>query len=144
MMREKCWDLSAPVPKESILALPPLPIPTLLTHRGTSSGSYLHTLLQHVASRTPEPVALQTRTIRGADYTEYTLVRSVDGAPVFRAATCYGFRNLQNVVRKVGRAAGVQVGRGAAGRLARKAPRKGTEGERAYDYVEVMACPGGA
>ncbi|TFY59324.1 hypothetical protein EVG20_g7834 [Dentipellis fragilis] len=148
LMRDKAFDLSVP-------QLSPAPstdvdadlLPALLTHPGSSSGSYLHTLLAHHVRTSPVPLTLTTKTPRNSDHTDYTLIDPA-GAPVFRAATCYGFRNLQNVVRKVARGAGVQAGRGAAGRLARvNVRRKGKEGDaasaRAYDYVEVMACPGG-
>lgn len=93
---------------------------------------------------------LESKTVRTADYVEYALRDSSSDAPVFRRAMqCYGFRNLQNVVRRVGCAAGVQVGRGAAGRLAGglRGANRSTNGVvgtgTAYDYVEVMACPGG-
>ncbi|OSD01245.1 iron hydrogenase [Trametes coccinea BRFM310] len=167
LMQEKGWDLSASVPDEN---LPPHPhpsmsldasepiLPELLSHPGTSSGSYLHSLIHTLTSTHPTPssLSLSSRTIRNADYEEYTLTDSATGAVVFRGAKCYGFRNLQNVVRKVGKEAGVQVGRGAAGRMAGvrargRAVRRGgaaasgaaQEEERGYDYVEVMACPGG-
>ncbi|KAI0633266.1 iron hydrogenase [Trametes polyzona] len=133
--------------------------PELLMHPGTSSGSYLHSLIATLTASAPDPSALelQTKTVRTADYEEYTLTDRTSGAVVFRGAKCYGFRNLQNVVRKVGRDAGVQVGRGAAGRMAglrargravRRGGASGADGgaaqeERGYDYVEVMACPGG-
>ncbi|KAH9858613.1 iron hydrogenase [Lenzites betulinus] len=170
LMLDKGWDLSLPVPDENI---PPRPylassiqpvaaadstLPELLTHPGTSSGSYLHALLAALTAAAPNPSALEltTKTVRTADYTEHTLTERASGAVLFRGATCYGFRNLQNVVRRVGRDAGVQVGRGAAGRLAGlrgrgRAVRRGggadagaaAQEERGYDYVEVMACPGG-
>jgi len=51
------------------------------------------------------------------------------------------------VVRKVGKEAGIQVGKGAAGRMAGirvRAKKSGVDvDEKRYDYVEVMACPGG-
>ncbi|KAL7281200.1 hypothetical protein ACG7TL_004508 [Trametes sanguinea] len=167
LMKEKGWDLSAPVADEN---LPPHPhpsmsidasapiLPELLSHPGTSSGSYLHSLIHTLTFTHPTPssLSLSSRTIRNADYEEYTLTDSATGAVVFRGAKCYGFRNLQNVVRKVGKEAGVQVGRGAAGRMAGvrargRAVRRGgaaasgaaQEEEKGYDYVEVMACPGG-
>ncbi|KAI0675100.1 iron hydrogenase [Trametes maxima] len=180
LMQDKGWDLSTPVDGEN---LPPRPYPTLrlgnaggcdstidtattdaeaepafpelLMHPGTSSGSYLQSLIAIVSAAAADPAALElsTKTVRTADYEEYTLTDRNTGAVVFRGAKCYGFRNLQNVVRKVGRDAGVQVGRGAAGRMAGlrargRAVRKGgadgaPQEERGYDYVEVMACPGG-
>ncbi len=185
LMQDKGWDLSMPVPDEN---LPPRPHPTLrygiadgsdsvidaamdateagandglpelLMHPGTSSGSYMHSLISTLTSTAADPSVfeLSTKTVRTADYAEYTLTDRSTGAVVFRGAKCYGFRNLQNVVRKVGREAGVQVGRGAAGRMAglrargravRRGGAAGADGapqeERGYDYVEVMACPGG-
>jgi len=66
---------------------------------------------------------------------------------VFKGAKCFGFRNLQNIVRKVGKARGMRTGSGAAGKLAgrrRIMKEVGSEDKaRNYDYVEVMACPGG-
>lgn len=186
LMQEKGWDLSVPVPDENVpqrhdvgAALGPeaavedrrpasgrgtgaadLAFPELLIHPGTSSGSYLHSVISNLIATAADSGALElaTKTVRTADYEEYTLTDRVTGEVVFRGAKCYGFRNLQNVVRKVGRNAGVQVGRGAAGRLAGaglrargRAVRKGAAGaegaaqdeSRGYDYVEVMACPSG-
>ena len=60
---------------------------------------------------------LETKVIRGTDYAETALV--VDGKTVFTFATAYGFRSIQNIVRKVKR------------------------GKCSYDYVQVMACPSG-
>lgn len=162
LMREKGWDLSIPVPGEDERRLPPSEgdlqdeaLPELILHPGTSSGSYLQSLISMLMARSPSELAMSVRSVRGADYEEYTLTDPESGAVVFRGAKCYGFRNLQNVVRKVGRDAGVQVGRGAAGRLGGARPRArlvrkgggdaggGGETEKGYDYVEVMACPGG-
>lgn len=163
LMREKEWDLSVPVPGEDDATTttttpsdtvddPHLLIPELINHPGTSSGSYLHSLIAALLASTPTPLDLTTRTVRTADYEEYVLTDLTTGTVAFRGAKCYGFRNLQNVVRKVGRDAGVQVGRGAAGRLGavrggrgRKAGTGagGEEAQKGYDYVEVMACPGG-
>ncbi|EJD02950.1 iron hydrogenase [Fomitiporia mediterranea MF3/22] len=143
-----------------------LTLPSLLLHPGSSSGSYLHSLLSTIQdtahlSGQAEP-KLTIRQVRGADFEEYLLRAPDTGKIVFKGARCYGFRNLQNVVRRVGRAAGVQVGRGAAGRLAnvraktrikRRTANNSNgaiegdnleeEEDRPYDYVEVMACPGG-
>ena len=158
LAREHNVDLSLPVPDEDAPPSPTSPtatpvIPDLLTPPGSSSGSYLYSLILTIACTYPHPLTLESKAVRSADYVEYTLRDSSSGAPVFRGATCYGFRNLQNVVRRVGRAAGVQVGRGAAGRLAgglhsggaaKRTAAVATGGAGAvYDYVEVMACPGG-
>ncbi|KIM91828.1 hypothetical protein PILCRDRAFT_57696 [Piloderma croceum F 1598] len=123
MMREKGWDLSVPV-QDELESLPRGPagsvFPELMNHPGTSSGSYLQSLIDMHTSTSPDTLDLSVRTVRSSDYEEYTLKKRESGEVVFKGAKCYGFRNLQNVVRKVGREAG-----------------------KGYDYVEVMACPGG-
>ncbi|KZT08297.1 iron hydrogenase [Laetiporus sulphureus 93-53] len=167
LMREKQWDLSLPVVDES--ARPSfgsedgsaIDLPELLVHPGSSSGSYLQSLISMCADASlgnSEPSSYEhtVRIVRSADYEENILAHRDSGKAMFKGAKCYGFRNLQNVVRKIGRDAGVQVGRGAAGRMAgvraRGRVRKfgaavngdaGAEVANGYDYVEVMACPGG-
>ena len=47
-------------------------------------------------------------------------VLEVDSEPKFRAGKVYGFRHIQNMVRKM----------------------KSGKGEK-FNYIEVMACPGG-
>lgn len=197
MMKELGWDLgtgsispldattSTPRPIRSLphpKSLPDITLPELLTHPGTSSGSYLHAILHHLIETSPVPLTLSVKAVRNAaDYEEYVLRETpipestinthpmpesgVAGKVVFKGVKCYGFRNLQNVVRKVGRERGVRVGSGAAGRLGTssgagggrgvrrlRAARKGQDTEdgtsrqdeeRKFDYVEVMACPGG-
>ena len=46
-------------------------------------------------------------------------VLEVGGKVVLRFSAAYGFRNIQNVIRNIKR------------------------GKCEYDYVEIMACPGG-
>jgi iron only hydrogenase large subunit-like protein len=143
MMCDKGWDLSQPVENEGIPDFD-AEIPELLSHPGTSSGSYLHSLIDSITTSHTSPVDLTVKSIRTSDYEEFTLRARDTNEVLFKGAKCYGFRNLQNVVRKVGREAGVQVGRGAAGRLVgMRAKKRGGEDEKGYDYVEVMACPGG-
>ncbi|KAJ7497310.1 iron hydrogenase [Mycena latifolia] len=160
ILKEKGRDLSSPVageldelPTLDWSQRPPsisaLTLPELITHPGTSSGSYLHSIISHITTTSPTPLVLSVKALRNSDYEEYVLRRESDQVEVFKGAKCYGFRNLQNVVRKVGRERGVRVGSGAAGRLAARgvAVRRGKKSEdateRGYDYVEVMACPGG-
>ncbi|KAG7098554.1 hypothetical protein E1B28_000488 [Marasmius oreades] len=167
LVQEKNFNLAAAVPGE--LELPPstgpessigtgpgvadYTFPELLRHSGSSSGSYLDTVMSHVIERSEVPLELSVKQIRNADYEEYVL-RKREGEVVFKGAKCYGFRNLQNVVRKVGKESGVRTGAGAAGKLtgrgtaARRGRRGAMDGSSAnenvgYDYVEVMACPGG-
>ena len=148
MMREKAWDLSIPVADELAFTFHQsgennVGLPELVPHPGTSSGSYLHSIMHHLQTKSDAPLIYSVKTIRNTDYEEHTLTDGA-GRTVFKGAKCYGFRNLQNVVRKVGKERGVRTGMGAAGRMAGRRERKGGAGkEKNYDYVEVMACPGG-
>jgi iron only hydrogenase large subunit-like protein len=87
---------------------------------------------------------------RNVDVVEYVLM-SPEGQPILKAARYYGFRNIQNLVRKlkparVSRLPGAKpAARPAAGRrqpISRNAVSTGSSGSD-YAYVEVMACPGG-
>lgn len=153
-------------------------IPNLLSQPGSSSGSYLFDLIErvwekHLASgSTMLRPALSVKTIRSADYTEYILkaVNDDDGSSriIFKGALCYGFRNLQNLVRKLQKQTGIKSKKASAAMIpsdpadvavARRAVAKrggmvkrgrgglhndvNDEESRGYDYVEVMACPGG-
>jgi len=141
------------------------PWPELLTHQGSSSGSYLGTLLRQLADSHPNPTRIITREIRGStDNVEYLLEDALTGEVIFKGAKCYGFRNLQNLVRKVGKETGTSRKSGNKLSLAiaarRRKARTGagevntptTDGsdaettgrdEKKLDFVEVMACPGG-
>ncbi|GAB2301035.1 Cytosolic Fe-S cluster assembly factor nar1 [Dionaea muscipula] len=85
-----------------------------------SSGGYAETIFRHAAKtlfgRNIEG-PLEFRTIRNSDFREVCL--EVDGKAVLKFALCYGFRNLQNIVRKI---------------KIRKCD---------YHFLEVMACPSG-
>ncbi|THV05028.1 iron hydrogenase [Dendrothele bispora CBS 962.96] len=143
VLRDKGWDLSIPVDGEMDIQHELLP--ELIGHPGTSSGSYLHAIINHLKKTSEKPLELSVKQIRNADYEEYEL-REESGPVVFKGAKCYGFRNLQNVVRKVGRESGVRVGMGAAGKLGGRMVRKKDKEEgqgHKIEYIEVMACPGG-
>ena len=157
IMMEHGWDLEKEVPGE--LEVRPavsdfgddggeVQLPELIQHTGTSSGSYLHSIILHLQHTSIVPLTLSVKMIRNSDYEEYTLTEDGGmGKVVFKGAKCFGFRNLQNIVRKVGKAHGVRTGSGAAGKLAgrrRITKEIGSEDKvKNYDYVEVMACPGG-
>lgn len=85
-----------------------------------SSGGYTATIFRY-AARTlfgkEIKGPLDYRIIRNADFRELTL--EVDDKVVLKFALCYGFQNLQNIVRKV------------------------KMGKCDYQFVEVMACPSG-
>ena len=99
---------------------------------GSSSGGYLEYILRTAArelfnihdvpadpSSAPHNNArVIVKTGKNADVREYFL-QGDDGRILLRFATAFGFRNIQNIVRKV------------------------KSGKCSYHYVEVMACPGG-
>ncbi|KAF3762514.1 iron hydrogenase [Cryphonectria parasitica EP155] len=104
-----------------------------------SSGGNLHFILQDTILRHPGS-RLQTVRGRNADVVEYNII-SASGDPVFKAAKYYGFRNIQNIVRKLKPAKASKMPGGRPFGAARKpaAQSKGLD----FGYVEVMACPGG-
>jgi len=137
-LHEHGFDAEAPVPNEVDESLA-----VQLPEPGTSSGGYLFAILHacyadFVAQYQAFP-NVDLHIIRSADYTEYVL-RAPDGQKLFKGAHCYGFRNLQNVVRKLQRETGV---RGTRGRGRGMVRRGRDDANEAYDYVEVMACPSG-
>jgi iron only hydrogenase large subunit-like protein len=109
-----------------------------------TSGGYLHHILKSQQLRYPES-SITIQRGRNADVSEYTIIDS-NGNAIFKAARYYGFRNIQNLVRRLKPAKASRMP-GAARKpigASRKLAVNGTgsnEGE--YAYVEVMACPGG-
>ncbi|KAH8676182.1 iron hydrogenase [Xylariales sp. PMI_506] len=98
---------------------------------GTSGGNLFY-VLQHVSAKNP---GSRIEMIRGrnADVVEYNVV-SADGKALFKGARYYGFRNIQNLVRRLKPA--------RPSRLPGGKPIGGSR-KLEYQYVEVMACPGG-
>lgn len=85
-----------------------------------SSGGYAEIIFRHAAKtmfgrHLDGPLSFKT--IRNSDFREVTL--EVEGKTVLKFALCYGFRNLQNIVRKI------------------------KIGKCDYHFLEVMACPSG-
>ena len=105
---------------------------------GTSGGN-LYFTLQYVTARNP---GSKIETVRGRniDVVEYT-VKSATGEPIFRAGRYYGFRNIQNLVRRLKPARPSRMPGAKAVGATRRPTGKPTGLEHAY--VEVMACPGG-
>ncbi|KAI1460492.1 cytosolic Fe-S cluster assembly factor NAR1 [Annulohypoxylon moriforme] len=104
---------------------------------GTSGGNLYYTL-KYVSAQHPGST-IETIRGRNADVVEYT-VNSAEGVPVFKAARYYGFRNIQNLVRKLKPA---KVSRMPGARTAGARKPAGKQAGLEYAYVEVMACPGG-
>ncbi|ORX40699.1 iron hydrogenase [Kockovaella imperatae] len=149
------------------------PWPELLNHPGSSSGSYLASIIDLVAASHPSPTRLVTREIRDStDNVEYLLEEVSSGEIIFKGIKCYGFRNLQNLVRKVGKETGLvksvrtssKLSAALAARRRKSRMARGGEitstptpidsdaesltvpavkDEKKVDFVEVMACPSG-
>jgi len=100
-----------------------------------TSGGYLHHILMTQQSLYPGS-SIKTTRGRNNDVTEYSLV-SAEGKPLLKCARYYGFRNIQNLVRKLNPTRASRMPGAANRRLAGRG-----EGND-YAYVEVMACPGG-
>lgn len=139
-------SLNVPFPEKTLESLISSKDSTVEQSLGTStSGGYLHHVLKTFQARNPGS-ELVTNRGRNADVVEYIL-NSQDGQQIMKAARYYGFRNIQNLVRKlkparVSRLPGAKPL--AAGRrqpMSRNAAA-GNAGSD-YSYVEVMACPGG-
>jgi iron only hydrogenase large subunit-like protein len=103
-----------------------------------SSGGLLHHVLKSKAAQIPGS-EIQVSRGRNADVVEYSII--ANGETVFRAARYYGFRNIQNLVRRLKPARPSRMPGGKPFGSARKPTGKPTSLE--YGYVEVMACPGG-
>ena len=101
-----------------------------------TSGGYLHHVLLTCQGLNPGSRILTTRG-RNADVIEYSLLTPSSNDPILKAARYYGFRNIQNLVRRL--KPPKQSRLPGARSLNPAAAAKGTD----YAYVEVMACPGG-
>ncbi len=77
---------------------------------------------------------------RNSDVLEY-IVASSAGEPILKAARYYGFRNIQNLVRRLKPAKISRMPGGWPIGSVRKPD--GNMAGADYAYIEVMACPGG-
>ncbi|EDU40202.1 Iron only hydrogenase large subunit C-terminal domain [Pyrenophora tritici-repentis] len=106
------------------------------------SGGYLYHILQTYQAQNPGSTISVARG-RNADVVEYSVVR--DSETIIKAARFYGFRNIQNLVRRLKPAKASRLPGGKTG-VSRRPGGAGAaigEGVKNYAYVEVMACPGG-
>ncbi|OAA37324.1 iron hydrogenase [Beauveria brongniartii RCEF 3172] len=125
-------DAQPPSPSSSV-SVPNTPL------AAGSSGGLLYHILQSRAAQTPGS-EIQFIKGRNADVVEYVV--SVQGEAVFKAARYYGFRNIQNLVRRLKPARPSRMPGGKPFGSARR-PTGGKSATLEYSYVEVMACPGG-
>ncbi|KAG9297533.1 hypothetical protein G9A89_001473 [Geosiphon pyriformis] len=97
----------------------------LLGSAGSASGGFLEYILSYAAQELFGVAEIDVDQERGVfvnfgrnkDFKEVTL--EIEGKSVLKFASAYGFRNIQNLVRKI------------------------KNGNSPYHYVEVMACPSG-
>ncbi|KAL2411105.1 Cytosolic Fe-S cluster assembly factor nar1 [Exophiala dermatitidis] len=105
------------------------------TNAGSSGGYLYHIMATEQANHHGSTISIQRG--RNADVVEYFL-QSPDGqTTLMKCARYYGFRNIQNLVRKL-----KPVKQSRLPGAARRATAA-TGGAADYAYVEVMACPGG-
>jgi iron only hydrogenase large subunit-like protein len=111
------------------------------TAAGTSGG-YLHHILTSQQSLYPGST-IHIQRGRNVDVVEYTLISSTQEL-LLKCARFYGFRNIQNLVRKLKPARGSRLPGAAASVRRKEGINSNKDSERTeYAYVEVMACPGG-
>jgi hypothetical protein len=141
------------------------PTPILATPIGSSSGGYSSYIFQYAArelfgvylsdeevehgcTERVDGYAVLHRPGRNPDYSERVLTQN--GVDLLVFAKSYGFRNIQNIVRKVkpGDGAG---GSGSSGRgsgrgrmmMRRNGGGGGAAARSVVHFAEVMACPSG-
>lgn len=122
---------------DSFLFPPPRRRKNNVPAAGTSGGN-LYYILQYFASQR-EGATVQTTRGRNADVLEYTV--TADGETLLKAARYYGFRNIQNLVRRLKPAKASRMPGSKSIGSARRPGGKPTGPD--FAYVEVMACPGG-
>lgn len=106
------------------------------------SGGYLYHILRTHQARHPGS-EIRVERGRNADVIEYSLVRGAQ--TLVRMARFYGFRNIQNLVRRLKpvKASRMPGARGGGGVRRVGGAAEGRDAKAEYAYVEVMACPGG-
>ncbi|CAN6675035.1 cytosolic Fe-S cluster assembly factor Nar1p [Trichomonascus vanleenenianus] len=120
------------------------------SNAGSSTGGYLdHVLSALRQAALPAETEIRVVPGRNVDTVDYLVVDSANPDKILaKAARVYGFRNIQNLVRKL-----KQTQKGPRAVMVRRARRTEQAAQAAdtaahhtsaaYDYVEVMACPGG-
>ena len=106
-----------------------------------SSGGYLYHILQTYQAQYPGSSIIAAKG-RNVDVMEYSVVQG--STVIVKMARYYGFRNIQNLVRRL-KPAKISKMPGARAGVSRRPGANGAviEGVKEFAYVEVMACPGG-
>jgi iron only hydrogenase large subunit-like protein len=127
-----------PDPKLDAFLFPPTPQRKQDVAAGSSGGYLLHILQTYQAQHPGSSISVSRG--RNADVVEYSLIHGSE--IIIRAARFYGFRNIQNLVRRLKPAKASRLPGGKTG-ISRRPGAGAAEGVKDYAYVEVMACPGG-
>jgi iron only hydrogenase large subunit-like protein len=106
-----------------------------------SSGGYLYHILQTYQAQHPGS-SISVSKGRNVDVMEYSVVQG--STTIVKMARYYGFRNIQNLVRRL-KPAKISKMPGARTGVSRRPGANGAvmESVKDFAYVEVMACPGG-
>jgi iron only hydrogenase large subunit-like protein len=135
-----CSDLIPfPDPKLDAFLFPPSRRKNQTAVAG-SSGGYLYHILQTYQAQNPGS-SISVARGRNADVVEYSVVQGSN--IIIKAARFYGFRNIQNLVRRLKPAKASRLPGGKTGVSRKPGGAAAGEGVKDYAYVEVMACPGG-
>ncbi|EPY52015.1 iron hydrogenase [Schizosaccharomyces cryophilus OY26] len=113
---------------------------------GSSSGGYMSYVMSYAAEMLfgiHDANSFVTKVDQNGDLTEYILRDPRSDETLLTMSTCYGFRNIQNLVRKVNGKNSNRRGQVLLKRRMKNDSQKIQQRNRQYDYVEVMACPGG-
>lgn len=132
----------SPFPDPSIdeLLFPPSkPRHKNTTRAAGTSGGNLHYVLRQISLQN-QGSTIQTTRGRNVDVIEYAVI-SASGDTIFKAARYYGFRNIQNLVRRLKPARASRMPGARPVGSARKPGGKPSGPDHAF--IEVMACPGG-
>jgi len=138
----------------------PFPLESWDSNFGSASGGYAQNYITALQSYyTTQGIETIIKKINGknSDVLEFQLLlKSNNNEKLGSSAIVNGFRNIQNLVRKLKPNGRVKVGSGNTLTSRRKARLRGGEGNSSNDdnveiiadpstcdYVEVMACPGG-
>lgn len=132
----------------------PSPVESWSSNVGSPSGgyaeNYIIALQRHYRTKGVE-TEIQHISGKNSDVLEFRLVETSTGEKLGSSSIVNGFRNIQNLVRKLKPSGKVKIGSGlAARRRARKTANTGSDAKdepvadpSVGDFVEVMACPGG-
>lgn len=108
-----------------------------LSNEGNSSGGYMDYVMSNLISEQKAECVIEQFSGKNSDIAEFHVRNISTGEVVARLAYVYGFRNIQNLVRKLKTGKkGKVVSRRAASTTAGNDPTQ-------WDYAEVQACPGG-